>query len=71
MIQQFESLVGLKVDGMIQKQFEEGIVESMKEEVAKENSSNESFMTQDIVSNVVDRSPSQMQGEIASKSSIF
>ena len=71
MIQQFESLVGLKVDDMIKIQFEQGIMDSMEDEVAMESNNNASFKTRDIVSNVVESSSSQMQGDIASNSSLF
>ena len=71
MIQQFESLVGLKVDEMIQKSFEEGVNECMNDEVANESNGIASFIAQDMASNVVGSSSAQVQGEIAPNSSLF
>ena len=47
------------------------IVNSMEEDVADDQSAHASFMTQDEISNVVDESLTQVQGDNASKSSIF
>lgn len=71
MVQQYESLVGQEVDDMIKKHFEEGIIEGMEEEVAKETHGNADFMTQDMASNVVGNSSTQVQGAIAPNSSLF
>ena len=71
MIQQYESLVGLKVDEMIKRQFEQGVAESMEEEVIQESHGNAKFITQDIVSNGMESNATQMQGDIASSSSLF
>ena len=71
MVQQYESLVGVQVDGMLQKQFDEDIMTSMGDEVGSENHGNAEFMTQDMASNVIGSSSTQVQGDIAPNSSLF
>ena len=61
----------MTLDGILQKQFEEDIITSMGDEVGSESHGNAEFMTQDMASNVIGSSSTQVQGEIAPNSSLF
>nr|GEU52434.1 hypothetical protein [Tanacetum cinerariifolium] len=70
MIEKYECLVGEKVNYMVMESFEEGTIEYMEEEVAEDISGNAKFMRKDEISNVVEVNGAEMQGNIASVSSI-
>ena len=69
MIQHYESIMGHKVDKMMQDQFYEDVMHGIKDEVAAETHGTADFITKDEVSNVVVGVDSQMLGDMASVSS--
>ncbi|GKD59350.1 hypothetical protein Tco_1296859, partial [Tanacetum coccineum] len=52
MIEQYETLMGEKVDKMMKEDLQEGFVQSMDEEVAEDTSDSAMFMSRDEVQNV-------------------
>nr|GEW70212.1 hypothetical protein [Tanacetum cinerariifolium] len=54
MVIHYETLVGKKVDEMIMKNFNDGIVDCMEDEVTEDTSGLAKFMTRNEISNVVD-----------------
>ncbi|PWA75859.1 hypothetical protein CTI12_AA238320 [Artemisia annua] len=60
MIQHYESIMGHKVDKMMQDQFYEDVMDGIKDEVAAETHGTAKFMTKDEISKVVDGVDTQM-----------
>ncbi|GJZ68963.1 probable L-cysteine desulfhydrase, chloroplastic [Tanacetum coccineum] len=63
MIEQYETLMGEKVDKMMKDGFQEGFVQSMDEEVAEDTSNSAKFMTRDEVQNVMEDNDILLQVE--------
>ncbi|GJW35252.1 RNA-directed DNA polymerase, eukaryota, reverse transcriptase zinc-binding domain protein [Tanacetum coccineum] len=71
MIEQYETLMGEKVDKMMKEDLQEGFVQSMDEEVAEDTSDSAMFMSRDEVQNVMEDNDILMQGNFASTSSVL
>lgn len=70
MVQHYESIMGYKVDKMMQDQFYDDIMEGVKGEVAEETHGTARFMTKNSISKVMEGVSSQVQGNIASTSTL-